>query len=1073
MRRLFLSIILSVIVLSAGLAAAISYDSPFSSYNTHVPQGTEKFEVFAFTLQGSGIDETLTSITIKNTSDDVEFGDGIDAVYLYLDEDRSGDLDTDTDSLLSFVSFSSNPSTAILNLSDEGETLTTENSKQFIIAYDIGSDAVLGDSANLTLSLIQTGASSLDMTTITDEDTPTSNDVTITGISSLTTDTSIVPDIAIPGQEGVAILYFSVEIVGENIDDDNVVIQVENRYNNFDVDNNDTGITAVYLYRENTPVSNSEDRAFNENNVTLIEDIFTFSDSSIVTFNISNDSAFTTITPAASENYWIVYDLGEDMSVTDDTVIAAQITSFEGEGFTSDELLMWPTDADDLEEPSEVNVAGLSLVEINNIVPDDVIFGASTSGPIMSFKLRSNHTASTLNSVTIVNTGNVGFFTDSNDSDGISLIEIYEDTDRNEDLNEDDDTRVAYSELPSNNTGTFAVVDIAYEENSVERNGFLIDAFDEDADDRTGYLNNNDALFFVIYHFGENTGKDSSESDLSAIARLGNTAASINIVLNTFGDEEEIGITLSDYDNDNPATANPEAEIEISSEINLSVVDVTEISPASVIEGQIRVPVLSIYLQSDATFPSASFTISNPRKSFLENNRGVTQVWIYSEDPDEVDYAFDDDEDTFMSATSTFESTSTAILSGVSIDEGDNYYLVLYDYGMNAVDNSDDIQARLSSISGDEENSTTLILAGNLPDPAVPESITVEEALFDSISLEISEIDDGDSVSYNVALTITNNTAEAIVVESLIPKVYLDDISGNDISYQFDSNLESGTLPFTITAGDTETLDYIMGHDVQISDGTAIIDAFLRYQVTTTMNAKRERYLSTDDDWVSAVVNVGTISLTQTDSTEYYEFPSHIEEVNVIRSSSTVDFEQFDAIKSGDDFVVEFKDSGSFISEPSIEISLNGDDLTVSDYSYEEDTGLLTIEETGTTDGTIVLNVDDVGGNALDTTTIYYSLNSDLEIITPLFYPNPYVMGESDLTLGFNITQPATISYYLYDHNGVRVHSGSESFLSIGYNTISFDQEDSYLAPGVYVLKMVGEDDDGNKVTSKARLAIY
>jgi hypothetical protein len=1080
MKKIIKHTFILLFIFASTILAGLTYDSPFSTYNEFVPQGTDKYNVFTFSLQATGSDESLNKILIKNTSDDVEFNAGIGAVYLYLDEDKSGSLDTTTDSLLSSQSFSSNTSSATLSLTDDdGETITTENSKFFIIAYDVDVDAELASFANITLTTIETGSTSLDLSAITDSDTPTVNNIAITGVTELRVDTSAIPDIAIPGQDGVAMIYFSVELSGtdenngETVDNDDIIITIENSESNFITDDSDNGITALYLYHENIPVYTDADREFNENTVTLIKKISSFTDNSTVSINItSSQRSFTEIGFGSSntENYWIIYDVGDDTSVTDNTIISAQITSFEGLGSKSEEYLIWPIDSNDVPDASEVNVAGLTLVELESIVPSDNVYGANTSAPILSFKLRSNHTASTLNTVTLLNPGSTGYVVNGL-VDGVTEIEMYQDTDRNNSFDKNTDIRVAYKNLSdeADNTATQVLINIEYE-GTPTHDGVLIEEFDSDADETVGYFGNNDSVFFVVYHFGVGI-----EDSGTAIARLGNSAASVNILLNDFGDEEVIGITLSDVDNTTPATANPEAEIDISSETNLSVEEVLEIAPESVIEGQIKVPMLSITLQSTASFPSTSFTILNPFDTFLENNRGVTQVWVYKEDANLVNYELDDT-DTFENAISTFDDTSKAIINGISIDNGDNYFLVLYDFGMNSTEKTEKIQAQLSTIEGSETNDTTLILAGNLPAPTVPNSVAVEEAFIESISIAVSKIDDDDTTSYNVTISVTNNTEEIIILESIAPKTYLDDISGNDISYQFTSTLTSDIeFPYPLAVDAKLSAVYILGHNIQLSDGSAVIDTYIEYQATSTMNAKRERYLGTSDEWIAAVEEEKSIDLTGSDTIEYYEFPSHIEDVNIIRTSITIDFEQFNSIKTGDDFTVEFKDNGSFISESSIAILLNDVSLTNSDYSYNSTTGLLTIEEIGTSDGTITIEVNDTIGNALDTSYIYFSLNSvELELITPLFYPNPYIMGETDLTLGFNVTQESvTIEYYLYDHNGVRVHSGSESFSDIGYNTIEFDVNDSYLAPGIYILKMVGTTDDGLKSTAKARLAIY
>ena len=101
-----------------------------------------------------------------------------------------------------------------------------------------------------------------------------------------------------------------------------------------------------------------------------------------------------------------------------------------------------------------------------------------------------------------------------------------------------------------------------------------------------------------------------------------------------------------------------------------------------------------------------------------------------------------------------------------------------------------------------------------------------------------------------------------------------------------------------------------------------------------------------------------------------------------------------------------------------------------------------------------------------------YEINNEIKLSRPLFYPNPYVLDQGNLLLGFNLTQPGEVTLYFYNQTGKMIHTDNFVFGSAGYNTIEFNSFSDFLRPGIYVVMLVSVDLDGNREISHVKLAI-
>ena len=123
---------------------------------------------------------------------------------------------------------------------------------------------------------------------------------------------------------------------------------------------------------------------------------------------------------------------------------------------------------------------------------------------------------------------------------------------------------------------------------------------------------------------------------------------------------------------------------------------------------------------------------------------------------------------------------------------------------------------------------------------------------------------------------------------------------------------------------------------------------------------------------------------------------------------------------------------------------------------------------------TVTIELEDYFGNDLDNISYSYTISSDIELVKPLFYPNPYPLGTNKLNLAFSVTQPSTVEIYIYNFIGVLVYSDTKYISEIGFiEAFEFDDNFSFMLPGIYICRLVAENSDGSQSIQTTKLAIY
>ena len=1053
---LILAFVLGVAMPFSGIQAQTLTIAQTTTDKKFVPQGN-KIAMIYIKLQANLGDMTFTSMRFKNASSQVFFGNNVTRALLYKDSLSSQQtvFDDGLEGEIAQVEFG-NPTTAEQLFSSFSQTIPSGNTQGYFIVYEISDTAPLSATTNLQLLDIDEDNFDFGANTVT-------NTATVTGFS-VKNITSIAPEVIIPGQENVGMLRLQLKMEGEEIDN-GFQINLANQGANFvSSASAEDGITNVYLYKPILDVTETFDSNF-MSNYELAQSVVAgqFTSASSVTFSFTGEGSFN-LPDGVTKNFFIVYDIGEDIQVTTDTKVYAQVTSLSGKG--TDSLVSININTAAPQPAAESLVAGLSFEDLVSIVPSDVNFGQQSQIPMLQFQIQANHATINVNSISIENPGNVPFITTDGDLKNIQQILLYEDTNRDADFNGVGvglDTEIGNFELGTGtNQKDSAVITL-----TVPDTGDLIVSPFDSASNAT-YNNDNSRIIFVIYSTGRSIeASSSSTSDPYAVARLENVVGSTNIsgtdyVINLSG-------TL-------PAAASPEASVTLQS-LNLRLDSVTDISPDLTVRGQVKVPMLAFTVEASTSVTSADISIYNEGATFNQFHEGVSKVWLYRDENSDQTW---DSADTLLTVNDTLPEQSYVSLSGISMPTGLNHFLVLYDIGFLAdltEEGGDDIiRAEFDTL---EATGTGLIFGGQSLEAA---QVSVQDKPIEITNIIIDTLDQGTYLTstFNVSIVISNTSDADVVISELYPRVYQSsNLGGTNISSEFSSVLQ-GTIPYTLPANTTATLNFSTKHSTPVTGGTARIDAYAKYTVDASVgDGVLTRYLS-QSGWVGASPVNPQISLQSSITSYSWTWPAYILSASISSSGTAYPFVNNDAIPANSEFTIVFQNSGQNLDENSISVSLLGSPLEKSStsddstYTYDDSTGTLVVSDVGTTSGQLLVQVNDNDGNALPNAAFDFQISASLKLSDVLFYPSPYLRdSDNPLRMGFNITQPATVTLELYNQLGVRVYSTEETFTTLGYNSILIDADTDFMASGIYLCRVSAKDSAGNKSSAQTRLAVY
>ncbi|MSR89046.1 MAG: T9SS type A sorting domain-containing protein [Candidatus Margulisbacteria bacterium] len=1042
-----------------------------SSGKSRIPLGVNA-EVMRMAVSATGSAEVLSQVILENLSETVRFGKGISRVRIFSSLNSQFDSSSISIGEQTFTSAVFNEVTVSLTQ----QTIAAGGSAVYFIVYDVDSSAtlILNDSATTTnvhvTSITTSGGSSADLSA-----QASSNTVIISGVRTLSV-SNIAPAIVLPGQTKVPMLKFSIAVSGEGIND-NLTMRIVNAAGTFvTTANSKKGVTRAYLYY--FPNSTSSFDTSNPDESRLVKTLTptTFTSSSEIVFDSSifgKSSDFSAFAEGKTspniDTFYLFYDVGEDFDISTQTTIQAQLTGFSGDGASSglklngSSLLPLPSD------PAECLVSGLTFNSLTNIVPSTHTFGPGTVVPMLRIALRANHADITVNRMIIENKGTFPFVTDPTSTRGIKNIRIFEDTNGDAEFDGENSGDTLISTLALGNGNTASKAELLLNTTS----GVSLKTFNTSSS--IFYPANKEKVLFVVYDIGE--GSLTSLTTVSANAFLSGavgkaTVSGLTVTMNLLG-------TL-------PSSSAPVASVKLV-KTNLSIISVEDISPTFAVRGQRKVPMLYVQingiLESGESIPSATVQIVNETNTYLTNNKGVSKVWLYRDEGDSPNKKLDTT-DTLLGSFSIgggsagLVSLDKVSLNGIPFVNGTQYLMLFYDLGQIAKISTNDMRAQLNNISSDG-NGTTVILGGETPVPKEPASVAVLDHY-----MKVLTVTSGSDLTatFSGTIRVENISSRDVSLVSLYPGFYLGSIAGRDISNEFTHKITSVVnFPVTVNAGDQLTINFDARHSTAISQGSGVIDGIATYVVSSNFQAMEMRYLNTS--WFSAADTVANILLASSGERYPWQFPSYISSIAVVSGGTSVTFNAGNALQPGSQMKITFKKLGAYIDDGSLQLTLNGSpllrastlgDLEAGKYSYNQSTGVLTIQDLGSQNGALVLKVRDLDGFALEDLSVSFLISpSRVQVSDLLFYPNPFHIGSESLRLGFNLTRASNIKLYIYNFQGRQVFSSDQEVSSVGYNTITFDSLSGFLKSGMYICRLVAKDTDGFKSIVTTRLAVF
>ena len=1030
-------VVITGFVYSEKVLAGPTFNVTVETKATKVPVN-RNVEVFKIDIDNTGSNEmTLDELEIESAGD-FNFDD-IKSIKIYVDALTSSSFNEEDDTLIEEFDTLSGAST-ILDV-EINNNIAAGEGKTFWITVELDETAdILADNTTLTLTSI-TGKDSVEGEE--EEKTPgDSNEITATGIALRYFD-DIKPAHIFPGAQDVLMGYFIIEAKGDDLED--ISLKVTDTNENF---LEDKGVKDVYLYRNNGDIENNYTTLDKD---TLIDSINDESDdwsNTIVTLNNWNNINLDIDT---SYGVWLVYYFDDDIIVTEDSSLKISIgpEDFFGLNSESKETIVTPTYG-----LFDIPFAGIEITDITDISGDD-IYDIYTTIPMISFKLKAHQANVSVNKITIWNNGSIKFYAGNGSAQNIKTLLIYHDSDNSNTFSPQLDSIVGELELKSGNN----------EKNKAEV------IMDVNLDSYT-LDQNNAKTFFVVYEVGSNLESENLSTANHVTAEIGTITATGNMGASS------ILFNASVASNDQPISSPETATVYLEDTV-IQLMETEDISNETAYDGEIKVPML--YLKFKATdTQQGSITIKNSANNFYGRAEGITKVWVYADK--NSNKQFDKDSDKFMRSSTTFTESDKVILENIQFNNIENEFLILYDVGVLASERKDGnntvpFSAQLETIEITEGSST---VSGVLP--------SIESATTTPINnlLETVNLVDNSASSttpFTFEIKVKNDSAEKIKITKLEPKFYLNDKSGLDISYEFSSTLSSGEVD-ELEADDEASFIFICEHTIPYSHGIVVIDTYIEYQKEVSPNQQiiLTRYEDNLGDWhlisESSVIEKNIVSnMTSAEiPPSYLKHPLTICETQSSGCNSFLDGSSIGANKV---LTLEFVDA-SIIDESTISL-IRGTDILYQQEQLEEDNKSFTLDKetnllkfyTGEKSADITLSMNDLSGNSMPITSLSYLISSSYEVTNPLFYPNPYSLGNNNLQFAYSATKDNTnIQLYIYDHLGKLVFQKNETINS-GLNIIAIADTESFMVPGIFICRIIAEEDGVIVASKTTKLAIY
>lgn len=1060
-----------------------------TSLKTRAPQGSRVPMLF-LQMQALGGPATFGSITIFNNGSN-PFGSGVQRISIYRDVVGQGvpnQYDEGIDTEVSGYTFISSGQSSSFTLSLLNETIPSNNLRGYFIVYDIPELAQIGSNVSAVINSF----SSPDSVTMSFP-SPPPGVATISGFTAvnIVAHDTLPSPIVLPGEQNVAALLAQLKPGQEDINRQGFKLTV-NIGNPLFLTNSggQNGIVRARLYKANLPstVVFSKSSAESGSSVfQLISSVVSgeFISSRSVTFQ-ANPGTTILIQQDVTANFFVTFDYGSGIVVTTNTTLSPQVTELVGLGALS--LLPFRLFSPQPVTPVPIAVAGLSYVEseIRPLFDSSTNYGRRSVIPMMKIELQANYIPITIATWNILNQGTVPFRVSNADPKNIQKIEIYQDTNKTRAFEMNADTKVSETILGNGLNqvdGALVTFNIS--------GPITIPKFEPNS---LSYSTSGATQFYVVYTVGDHVMANQLSSFGSGVFAMSRIS---NILGSAVRSGQVIALSLSGQ---LPATPTPEAKVMMVDALNVILTAVTSLVPTKTIQGQVQVPMIGIKLDSSGSYANTRLTLKNESESFSPTSEGVNRVWVYRDnDRNNLIDGFD----TLLGGVDYPSNRLSVVIPNLPISTGENNWIVLYNIGYTTpITNpgvSNTIRVQVASVNSEE----VFKFGGQqtpYPDTAI--STRVESNRVNVSKVGIIQPNQAILTQFTVGVSINNLTASSVVVRKIEPRFYFSTISGSDISYEF-SVVTTNVFPLTLAPNQSRGVTFLVTHSNRVSDGTALVDAFLEYEVDDSIYptfplasqkglVQLVRYLS-PAGWVPISSDTPRINIAK--APQYaWSWPGYVSTVWVDTNGAPQMFTNGDSITKQSSLRIRFINNGANINEASIVVKLNGNPLSksiqlaglanydaastrplsASQYRYYPGTGELRIDDLGIQSGVLTVSLTDNQGNPLPDLRLDYRIESVVALTNPLFFPNPYTRGKGiPLKLGFQITQPSSVKVYIYNALGRKVWESTTVFSTIGYQEITFPTNSELMVSGLFLCKVVATDAAGNRSMGSTKLAVY
>ena len=1024
--------------------------SGFATASNALPRGYQKALVYTFTLEGTLEDAKISSITITNNGSVAFSSSGISKVELEYQVDN-GALTP-----LSSMSFDANPANSC-TFTSFGDIAFVEvgDKKTFYIYYTVANNATLESTANFKLTAIQDSQGNT-----VNIGNPPEKQFAISGIE-VALDKSYTPKIVIPNQSKVPYAYLSIKPRGESFTGD-FKLKIYNDGNNFDKDKTNDGINKIYFYEDNGPnIGVFEADESNGDAYIPIAGTESGDNGNIINnaSTIEITGLFGTLDKGVTRNFFVVYDIGNKTSIGDGKKIFFQIKSLSVLGVASgldvSMIGQLPVQPDDSRYAAKLG--GLRLDEFVSILSPGNIGAGDNDFPVARFSLSGQEISLALSELTFANSGSIPYVTEKNQKNGVTLVSLYRDTDRDYFFNgPNNEELITAWELGTKNV--HGESNLPNRVNVTGLNLFI---------PTTNYssTNGDDELekqerFFLVYSLGDDISvAPSSSSDVAAnIKDARATTNYINQDVFLSGEQDTYNISI-------PVKYT-----------NVAISEIESIAPAKVFELSDSVPLIAYTLESKSDLNNVAVKLLSNQNAFYDNNKGITYIKLYRDNGNNVLDANDILEGSIIKFDSTLKTNLPSVNLKANIPT--RYFVVV---GLGS-DSQSNMNFQVDSVVS--SGSSFVLPSGIFPRPQSPIQLAVidNKVKITNVYSSANVIDN--SHSYYVNIGIENNNTFSVTINEAGPVFYKDSIAGQDISYEY--AVSPTFAPLSLNAGSSTTVSFQISTSKIRTAGNVIIDAFCKYYSSViTLNSTITRH----KDNVGALTAASNTAFhwnTTVPLDIHYAYPAYIKIIKSLVNGVLTQVFDKSVLFHDSSLQIEFNDNGKAINGNLIKVILNGEELnhdttSTNYFLYSETTGILTISTIGNKDGILQLKVKDTAGNQLDDFNFSFLVsngsNADPKISNLLVYPNPYHSGAgTKLKIGFTLLSPANVTFYIVNAVGGVIWEKTVNNLNYGYNIIDYDGlvgANRSIPSGAYLLYAIAENGSDIKSKIKTKLAVW